>query len=441
MGRLVLLIIGMLLTFIGQSQQEITEEFPLKWKVKIGVTTYRTNMVFHEGNIYVGSNGEDRNAKLDKLDGVYKVDAKLGTINHHFQTQLLGDNDVNGVVIGNGRIYFGGDDRHFYCFDLETKNEIWKRHVGFEVESCPVLADMNGDEKLDVIFNAEGSGLTVLDGITGKLIWFNDTITNHSGNMTPAVLDLNGDGTPDVVTAGRGKPNSSKIDTWKMSHYGDYHFALDGKTGNLVWVQESGAGIHASPCIRVKDQVITIAGLDAYGELTYIDHKGNQIFGASYGYDCFSSPILSKNDRLIVGSKNTISVTGIAPEYILTHEEGHTYITEDAPYKSIEMGGKLSATPVVADILGNGKLQMIVADESGNLVIADEDANELKRFKLTAGAEASCYIGDIDQDGQLELLVADLDGYLSCYDTKSAGEVFWGSYRGNKLNTGVANVD
>ena len=145
---------------------------------------------------------------------------------------------------------------------------------------------------------------------------------------------------------------------------------------------------------------------------------------------------------MIVGTRGKISVTGMAPEYILTNEdEGFTFISKDGPYKSIKLGGKLSATPVVADILDNGTLQMIVADEDGNIIIADEDANELKRFKIASGAEASCFIGDIDGDGFLELLVADLNGYLYCYDTKSKGEVFWGSYRGNKLNTGVVDLD
>lgn len=146
---------------------------------------------------------------------------------------------------------------------------------------------------------------------------------------------------------------------------------------------------------------------------------------------------------MIVGMGGKISVTGMGPEYILTNDgaKEYTFLDHDSPYRAISMGGSLSATPVIADILDNGSLQMIVADEQGNIIIGDEDANALERYKIASGAEASCFIRDIDGDGKLELLIADLNGYLYCYDTKSKGEVFWGSYRGNSLNTGVANMD
>src|SRR5574343_1793270 len=87
------------------AKQTIAKLFPLKWKADIGVTTYRTNMIFHDGSIYIASNGKDRNLTNDEKDGVYKIDAKTGKITYQYRIQYAGDNDITGISIADKKLF------------------------------------------------------------------------------------------------------------------------------------------------------------------------------------------------------------------------------------------------------------------------------------------------------------------------------------------------
>ena len=88
----------------GQVNTDIDKVFKLKWKADIGITTYRSNMICNNGKLFIGSNGEDRNFDNDKKDGVYIIDPVKGEIITHISPDILGDNDVNGVVVYKDKI-------------------------------------------------------------------------------------------------------------------------------------------------------------------------------------------------------------------------------------------------------------------------------------------------------------------------------------------------
>lgn len=92
--------------------------------------------------------------------------------------------------------------------------------------------------------------------------------------------------------------------------------------------------------------------------------------------------------------------------------------------KRIDIEGTICITPVVADIYGTGKQQVLNVSENGQLFIMNTDCTNPKIYKLPGkGAEASLFVKDIDGDGKLEILLADLDGYLYCFGTNSKGKV------------------
>lgn len=408
------------------AQKELTSVFPRKWTARIGVSTYRTNMVLHEGRIFIGSNGEDRNFKSDNLDGVYEIDAKTGKILHHYEIPFSGDNDVNGVAVGDGKLFFGTDNYYFFCFDLKTKEELWKYHLPYDVESCPQLADLNGDKSLDVAFNVEGYYFYALNGKTGELLWVNKDITAHSGNSSPLKYDVNGDGVMDFLTSGRGNPESDAIDGFKMFHYGDYNLAIDGKTGKTIWAVTTGAGVHASPFMYRNGSKTEFLFLDSYGELTSVDAKGTVLKRANFGYDNFSSPAVTKDQYLVVGQgalefnpKSFYKSGDTLPEYIIN----------DAKYKSAEVEGRTSASTMIADVLARNSDQLIGVTEDGLVFISKTNGELIESFTIPAGAEASLFIQDIDGDKFLDILVADLAGNLSCYKTKSKAKATYGRFR------------
>ncbi|MEZ4936465.1 MAG: PQQ-binding-like beta-propeller repeat protein [Crocinitomicaceae bacterium] len=422
-----LTIFGLSYLFLASAQQKIEEVFPLKWKQKIGVTTYRTNMVLDQGLLFIGSNGEDRNQELDKLDGIYALDATTGKLKWHFQMEMLGDNDVTGVAVSGDKVFFGTDNYYFFCLNKDTGKQLWKFRTPNDVESMSTLADLNGDSKEDVVFTVENFGVYVLDSEDGRLIWKQDSI-GTSGNHVPLCLDLNEDGVKDVIVGGRGTPYTNRTAGFKMEHYGDYLFAFDGKNGKPLWQVPFGSNLHASP-VAYKDERIgwVICMVSAYCELKFLNVKGEKLWSYSFGYGCFASPSLSDHNIGIATSWGRNGGFGI-------YEKSH-FVKEDSKYKYADTSDVVSSSSAIADISGDDGMEFIALDEANRMLIIPESKNEDSyHLILPKGGEATPYVLDVDGDGTNEILVASLDGYLYCYSTNKKGKVLWEGFRGGRKN-------
>jgi hypothetical protein len=71
----------------------------------------------------------------------------------------------------------------------------------------------------------------------------------------------------------------------------------------------------------------------------------------------------------------------------------------------------------------------------GVLTVLSPDGHCLRRHELDAAATCGPVVGDVDGDGKLEVLIADAAGYLHCLSTDSAGPVEWGLSGGDIRNT------
>jgi hypothetical protein len=87
--------------------------------------------------------------------------------------------------------------------------------------------------------------------------------------------------------------------------------------------------------------------------------------------------------------------------------------------------------------LGKGKAQAGIVTERGRLLLYDYKGEKVGDFRLPAGAEATPLVADVDRDGKLEIVIATDDQFLRCYDTDSTAKSIWGSFRANPYNTGV----
>jgi hypothetical protein len=418
------------ITAFGFSQKPIEKVFKPMWETTIGITTYRTNMAFENGNIFIGSNGIDRNFHTDSLDGVFEINAKTGKIVHHYVPPFLGDNDVTGIVVSKGKLFFGTDNFAFYCFDIKTKKMLWYKNLPYDVESAPVVTDFNGDGNEDVFFSVQNYGFYALNGLDGTVIWEFTKIDSHEGNVSALLYDCNQDGVMDVITSGR-KYHSFEIEYHEIpsknhTHFeGNFHFALNGKTGELLWVHRTDAGVHASPIIAQFKSQPHIVFTDYYGFTQLIKPSGEKSHEFAFdSYAVFSTSV-SWNDLLIIGTTNVFDLKNPA---LYNYVSDYKSISSDS-YKQINSDNYASATPIIADLLNTGSQQICFPTEKNELIIANLKGEKLEVFLLKAGAEASLFVHDFDNDGKLEFLIATVDGKLRCYKTNSKGKVIVNKFR------------
>ncbi|WP_369177606.1 beta strand repeat-containing protein [Candidatus Thiodubiliella endoseptemdiera] len=262
--------------------------------------------------------------------------------------------------------------------------------------SAPTLADIDGDGDLDLVVGKS-------DGI---LKYYQNTGTTSN----PAYEEKTGDDNPfnSINVGNYSGPTLADIDG-----DGDLDLVVGESDGTLKYYQNTGTT--SNPAYEVK---------------TGDDNPFNSIDVGD-----FSKPTLADIDGdgdldLVVGEKNgTLKYyqnTGTNPAY-----EAKTGGIN--PFNSIDVGD--FATPTLADIDGDGDLDLVVGEENGTLKYyqntgsTSNPAYEAKTGgsnpfnSIDVGDFSKPTLADIDGDGDLDLVVGENDGTLKYYYNQQSASV------------------
>lgn len=237
------------------------------------------------------------------------------------------------------------------------------------VVSSPLVADVDRDGVAEVIIGIRSSRIFCLDAREGRIKWFVKLAYDPDST---ASFTLDGGGRPLVIFGG-GEHTSGDGDNAII--------AVDGRDGQRVWTAEVGGGVDSSPMLleRPGRSPIALACSLARPAIVAVDVSNGQVvwrhdFGPTA--TCVHGPDQRCRPR------------------------GGAYFTEHAVCRSY-------TTPLLADIDGDGRVEVVAGSNNGELVVLDAETGRLRsRIFMGAMVRGSPIIADLDGDGFGELVVA-----------------------------------
>ncbi|MBN2491606.1 MAG: VCBS repeat-containing protein [Planctomycetes bacterium] len=327
-----------------------------------------------------------------------------------FGSGAAGDIDGDGkpeVVFGT---YFNGE--HVYALNGEDGSLAWKfKSRGGPIDTSILIHDVNGDQKLEVIFGDSARGvLFCLDG-AGKEVW---TFQGQSGTDSPAAAaDLDGDGTVEVVYG-----------TMKVRRGGARVNVLAGKTGQLVWSVEVPGHVQSEPGL------VDVNG-DGVLDVLVTSWRGDDRLRALSGKDGTELWHFEVGDWVYHGVSFHDFDRDRRPEIVVADRKGSVWLLAGETGKPVwkagiegEKPGQVFGPTTLVDSNGNGVPEIAVAGR--NLHLLDARTGKV-RWRTNLPGKTTIMRGaataDVNGDGKPELVFAqDRTVYVLAAAT---GKILW----------------
>jgi len=417
----------------------IEEVFPLHWKTNIGNVSFRENLLLTPDEIIIGSNGErymDYNI-TDQKAGVYKINRKNGKIKKHFGNEVIGDMDVNGLLLYDNKLYYSNDNEELICTTPEGKL-IWIKPTSGDIEHEPVLLKHNGMNM--IVFATETGEVRAIEPEKGKTIWTYYTpdfkgwrptdnrmifkVKSYFSNTynfytKPIIKDLNGDGTNDLIYHCR----SGEL------------YAINGSNGKLLWKNDKIFFYHIEmiPDTKKNSSLLAIGMIKEFmnetnyksyimklknnGDYNIIqDFSNNNTIGLNF-YVNGNETLINTDTHLFTFSNNKLSDSSDRKFMVnkLNDWGGYNYEL-NINHSDMLFANKSFHYKDYGPCLINLVQRNLDDYQSGFIeIITLKNKQIVERLKLPGSSEMQPKIEDINQDGKLDLLINCSDNNLYCY--------------------------
>ena len=396
-----------------------------------------------------------------------------------------GDDAPEVVAAGlDGRVYVwqaNGEAVRGFPWRIALQRPAKRGRLDAAIYASPALADLNGDRKLDIVVGAADQRIYALNGRARPLPGWPVTARDVAGDVakilsSPAIGDLDGDGSPEVVE-GTAEAYGTTPTTTGRTHA----FHADGRrvpgwpVSPPAFAADSiplvGEGVPTSPSLADVDgdgrDEVAVAAFTGFPQLYRGD--GTRMSGAGAdGHFQFAgrgaaSPAASPG-ILALGANAAFGRTarggplrffgGVVDSRLAAAQSSpalklpfeHLLGGWDAAsgswltaFPRVMEGWQLPSAPAIADVDGDGAAE-VIAGSSGNVLHAfREDGSEPAGWPKDTGGWllASPAVGDLDADGRVEVVAVTRDGYLFAWRTQGRPRgAQWPSFRHDVRNTG-----
>ncbi len=329
--------------------------------------------------------------------------------------------------------------------------------------SSPVLCNLDSDDALEAVvcrqlYNLPSNGppesVFALDS-DGSEIWRCNLNPSNDGESvigTPAVLDVTGDATPEILVCSSSSPTINKgtddeTDAWFCD---GRLYLLSGSSGTILNSSSIiGEYVYGSP---------VVGDIDGDSSLEVVISCCQNPGGVVKSY-VFSLPSLTLEHSWIIpgplGSMSSatigdidnsgsvdVVVSGLNTVYAWDGITKQPLLGFDPP---VNIGGCARHGISLADIDGDDFLEIVLCTTSGYLTALNHDGSNCGGFPIYIGNSMSQpAIDDIDGDGRLEICVTNTLGEIIVYeagDSSWPALLTWPQYQHDARNSGILDAD
>lgn len=271
----------------------------------------------------------------------------------HWRTEVGGE-IIDGVAVG--RITAGQDssvvaswEGGVAAIDAQGRT-LWQKDVPAPRGANPVLVDLDGDGRLEVVLNA-GAGIVALKGDTGAVLW--QYTVPGAQFVTPAAGEFVRGGKPRIITADEAETV----------------YALD-ENGRLIWRQD-----HIYGPWEVPEQIEQYAEAC---ELGLADLEG-------------------QGERQVVVTMKSGDTLGLTAR----GERLWRFVSHERKVgTSLARGGHLG----FADMDGDGKLEVIVSQQDSYVYVLDGQGRPKWTYRAYFWYHSTPSIADLQNNGELNIV-------------------------------------
>jgi len=337
-----------------------------------------------------------------------------GTPCGNWSSPTIGDLDGDG----DKEIVFGSWDRNIYMLNHQGQYQ-WHYHVADSVWSTAALADLDRDGDLEIIIGTDITGGGILpDGYRptdGGFVLILDKDgrklarrqMNEAIYSSPAVGDVDGDGRLEIFV-GTGM-------YWYLRgrYTQPYVYGFRVNMSGAEWVLEDLPG-WPRPVAYPGMSSPALADLDGDGDLEIVIGTGYD--GMSEPGQCSDSPSDPDCHGAIYAWHHNGSPVSGFPMW---------------PKDYMNKNGFVRSSPVIADVDGDGQMEILFA-MGWDIIVVGHTGQQESILHTTWSLFASPAVGDLDNDGKTDVVIGG-----SKYGDSSHGYVYAFTFGANTYNPAV----
>lgn len=425
-----------------------------RWVAPVGLTAWFTTILPLDGQIYVASLGASFDDASDAADGVVRVDGASGTAELLFMPppEHRGPRDVIGIAAGDEGLFAACHNGSVYYINAQG-SLLWHVHAGDPIVAPPLAVDTNLDGITDVIVATHGGKVMALSGRQGKTTWVASVARPAAGQKllgtTLALGNVMGQAEPELVVT--MPPGQIEVLALRTGRSLWRHDLAAGNVAGAICGAGRPAAARSEPSAYAGDRAACIwslvnvgRSLEAVRWCALATRRDETLVAGLRTLRIADGRELGARRGGAPGSTmaSSLLLACLTGDYTAGRGALCALLAE-GEYWRLPLDGAIWGTPAVADLNADGQAEVVVASIEpgaadqmvGVVTIVSSNGHVLQRTVVDAPIECSPVVADVDGDGRLEVLVADQSGRLHCYATDGYGPVEWGLHAGDSHNT------